>query len=151
MKINIHLVPEEGQQIDGEDPASILDVQDPGWNFEKPVVHSMFAQLLNDALLVTGRVWTDGKVRCSRCLQEFSRRLEVTDFVFHHPLTSQDIVDLTPEIRESILLEIPQKPLCRADCRGLCPVCGIDLNKQSCNCARDTTSVHWAGLDKLKL
>src|SRR5262245_11883198 len=137
MKINIHLVPEDGSHIDGEDPPSILDVKDRVWNFTKPVHHSLDATLLDDALLVTGVVWTEAAVHCSLCLQEFSQRLEVGDFVFHHPLTSEDIVDLTPEIRESILLEIPQKPLCRADCKGLCPVCGIDRNKQSCQCARD--------------
>ncbi|MSR64298.1 MAG: DUF177 domain-containing protein [Verrucomicrobiae bacterium] len=151
MKISIHLVSEEGLHIDGEDPGSILDVQDHEWTFAKPVNHSLDASMLPDALLVTGRVWTDGTVRCSRCLQPFSQRLEVTDFAFHHPITSEDIVDLTPEIRESILLEIPQKPLCRADCKGLCPVCGIDRNKQSCKCARETKSLRWAGLDDLKL
>ncbi len=151
MKINIHLVPEEGLHIEGDDPASILDVQDHEWTFLRPVFHSLDATLLSDALLVTGRLWTEGTVRCSRCLQEFAQRLEVADFVFHHPLTSRDIVDLTPEIRESILLMIPQKPLCRADCRGLCPVCGIDRNKHTCNCAREETELRWAGLNKLKL
>ena len=151
MKINIHLVPEDGAHFDGEDPAGILDVKDHEWTFTKPVNHSLDATLLDDALLVTGRIWTDGSVRCSRCLKEFSQRLEVNEFTFHHPITSQDIVDLTPEIRESILLEIPQKPLCRADCKGLCPVCGIDRNKQSCHCAREANDLRWAGLDNLKL
>jgi uncharacterized protein len=75
----------------------------------------------------------------------------VSGFIVHRPLTSDDIVDLTPEIRESILLEIPQKPLCRADCKGLCPVCGIDRNNQICNCAPEAVDLRWSGLDKLKL
>ena len=151
MKINIHHVPEEGLHIEGQNPATILDVADPEWTFHEPVFHSLDATLLNDALLVTGRVWTDGLVRCSRCLQEFVRRLEVLEFVVHRPLTSDDIVDLTPEIRESILLEIPQKPLCRDDCKGLCPVCGIDRNKQTCNCDQSASDLRWSGLDQLRL
>src|SRR5690349_6017938 len=101
MKINIHLVPVDGSHIDVEDPAGILDVKHHEWTFAKPVNHSLDATLLDDALLVTGRVWTDGTVRCSRCLKEFTQRLEVNEFTFHHPITSEDIVDLTPEIRES--------------------------------------------------
>ena len=151
MKINIHHVPEEGLHIDGEDPPSILDVEDHEWTFRGPVFHSLDATLLQDALLVTGRIWTEGHVRCSRCLAEFGKRLTVPQFVVHRPLTSDDIVDLTPEIRESILLEIPQKPLCSDDCKGLCPVCGIDRNKQDCNCETETVDSRWSGLDKLKL
>ena len=151
MKINIHHEPEEGLHIEGEDPPSILDVEDHEWTFLKPVFHALDATVLNDALLVTGRVWTEGRVRCSRCLAGFGKRIEVGQFVVHKPLTSDDIVDLTPEIRESILLEIPQKPLCRDDCKGLCPVCGIDHNKQTCNCENETIDMRWSGLDKLKL
>ena len=151
MKINIHHVREDGLHVEGEDHATILDVQDHEWSFTEPVSHSLDATLLNDALLVTGRLWTQGRVRCSRCLQDFSRRLEVVEFVVHHALTGDDIVDLTPEIRESILLEIPQKPLCSEDCKGLCPVCGIDQNKQTCHCDQPPSELRWAGLDKLKL
>ncbi len=151
MKINIHHVPEEGRHIDGEDPACILDIEDHEWSFPEAIRYSLDATLLSDALLVTGRVWTCATVRCSRCLREFSQRLEVRQFLAHRPLTNDDIVDLTPEIRESILLEIPQKPLCAEDCKGLCPVCGVDRNKQSCNCAQSTVDLRWAGLDKLKL
>ena len=151
MKINIHHVPEEGLRIEGDDPPEILDVEDHEWSFEEPVRHRFDATLLNDALLVTGRLWTTGKVRCSRCLNQFAYRLEMTDFVVHYPLTSDDIVDLTPEIRENIILAIPQKPLCREDCKGLCPVCGCDRNERSCNCSRPSPGMRWAGLDNLKL
>ncbi len=41
---------------------------------------------------------------------------------------SDFLIDLTPLIREEVILATPQAPLCRADCKGLCPICGIDLN-----------------------
>lgn len=151
MKINIHHVPEEGLRIEGEDPASILDIQDHEWSFHEPVQHRLDATLLNDALLVTGRVWTEGLVRCSRCLKEFKQPIEVRDFIAHCPRTQDDIVDLTPEIRENIILEIPQKPLCREDCKGLCPVCGCDWNERKCKCKQPSADMRWAGLDNLKL
>jgi len=150
MKINIHLVRDDGYHIEGEDPASILDVQDHEWSFREPIFHKLDASLVDGALLVTGRLWTKGRVRCSRCLQEFSHPLEITEFVSHTPIGTADIVDLTPEIRETILLEIPQKPLCKEDCRGLCPVCGADWNQQTCDCSKRSGEIRWAGLDKLE-
>jgi uncharacterized protein len=151
MKINIHLVREDGLHIEGEDPAGILDVEDHEWSFREPVHYSLDASLLKDALLVTGRLWTAGTVRCSRCARGFQHSLEIREFVSHTPIGHGDIVDLTPEIRETILLEIPQKPLCRDDCKGLCPVCGTDRNKHACNCVQPSTELRWAGLSKLKL
>ncbi len=45
-------------------------------------------------------------------------------------------LDISDQVRESILLLLPRKPLCREDCLGLCPVCGADLNEGKCGCSR---------------
>lgn len=150
MKIHVHLVPKEGLVLEGEEPCSILDLTDPEWTFAEPVGYRLEANVISEALLVTGRVWTRGRVRCSRCLKEFGRLLEVREFLAHTPIGSSDIVDLTPEIRESILLEIPQKALCREDCKGLCCICGCDLNTETCACAKPPRDLRWAGLDELE-
>ena len=42
------------------------------------------------------------------------------------------------------------QPLCRPDCRGLCPVCGVDLNQQSCSCGKDDIDPRWEKLKNLK-
>lgn len=61
-----------------------------------------------------------------------------------------DSVDLEPMIREALMLEIPTAPVCRPDCPGLCPVCGINRDSQACDCKVETTDPRWAALDQLK-
>ncbi len=55
-------------------------------------------------------------------------------------------IDLQPLMREYALLEIPINPLCRADCRGLCPVCGEDLNRQDCGHQAESDQSPFAAL-----
>ena len=60
-----------------------------------------------------------------------------------------DIIDITPEALRLLFAELPMKPLCREDCRGLCPLCGADLNKEGCGCAKDDIDPRWEKLRDL--
>jgi uncharacterized protein len=93
--------------------------------------------------------------RCSRCLSDFSFKLERQfDFVLvpapgpaargAEELSRADLglsfysgeeIDLTPLIIEQVLLALPTRPLCSEDCRGLCGGCGADLNREACACS----------------
>ncbi len=81
---------------------------------------------------------------CVRCLSPFEQRLRVaftelyafstrgmTESGLLYPETG--VVDLGPLVREYMLLDFPIKPLCRPDCRGLCPVCGANQNEHRCH------------------
>ena len=116
MKINIQRIPVDGEVLRGTEPASILDVQDPEVRFERDVSYDFLAQVQGNALLVTGRVWAPVSLRCGRCLQEFQRVLRVDRFVFHEELHGEDFVDLTANIREDIILELPQRATTTAGC-----------------------------------
>jgi uncharacterized protein len=59
-------------------------------------------------------------------------------------------IDLGPVVREQILLALPPYPLCREDCKGLCPVCGQNLNERECGCDRHVPDPRWAGLEKFR-
>jgi uncharacterized protein len=59
-------------------------------------------------------------------------------------------VDLEPLFREQIILAVPFAPLCREDCKGLCPVCGTDLNTAECGCDRTPIDPRWSALKNLK-
>jgi uncharacterized protein len=54
-------------------------------------------------------------------------------------------------VRENILLEAPLAPLCRPDCAGLCPTCGIDLNSATCDCVTAVVDPRWEALSQLKV
>jgi len=64
-------------------------------------------------------------------------------------LIEDDFVDLAPLVHDAILLDLPLAPLCREDCRGLCPICGIDRNEASCDCVAPLDP-RWATLDGLR-
>ncbi len=68
-----------------------------------------------------------------------------TDFV------TEERVDLDEIIREQIYLSLPMKSLCREDCLGLCPLCGIDLNNEKCRCRPEKGSPYFSKLKDLKL
>lgn len=94
-------------------------------------------------LLFTGNFAAKTTLECARCLKPLEQDLDwsLTElYAFSEKSVSEsDLVvpedaqiDLQPLIREYALLEIPISPLCRPDCRGLCPVCGQDLNVRDC-------------------
>lgn len=94
-------------------------------------------------LLLTGEFGGETLLTCARCLVPFSQRLSwnLTElFAFNEKslaepemIVPEDAqIDLRPLIREYALLEVPIRPICRPDCRGLCPVCGEDLNLRDC-------------------
>jgi uncharacterized protein len=60
-------------------------------------------------------------------------------------------IDLDPLVREQLVLSLPAYPVCGEDCKGLCPVCGANLNERECGCDRHVPDPRWAALKKLKL
>ena len=104
--------------------------------------------------LVSGsaRVTIDGE--CGRCLTEVSREVRAEGFqLFVEIPPHTEICDISEEVRTEITLALPMNLLCRDDCRGLCPVCGADLNREKCSCAppQATRPGVWSALDGLKL
>jgi uncharacterized protein len=94
-------------------------------------------------LLVTGPFSARTTAECARCLKMFDQQLhwDMTElYAFKEKSMSESglmvpedaKIDLEPIIRDYALLEIPISPLCRPDCKGLCPVCGQDLNVRDC-------------------
>jgi uncharacterized metal-binding protein YceD (DUF177 family) len=102
-----------------------------------------------ESVIIEGAI--NGKVNltCGRCLENISQPID-TEFtvIFRKKsaITGDDAqtdvrsyvnneIDLHECLYETIMLEIPLKPLCSQDCRGLCPVCGINKNKEKCSCS----------------
>ena len=101
---------------------------------------------------------------CRRCLNDVREGIEAeVQFIFAEPdtETSEDPdvfpvdvrvnrIDLRQAIREEWMLVAPAFPVCREDCKGLCPMCGVDLNAASCGCTRTTTDKRWDALHSLQ-
>ncbi len=104
--------------------------------------------------------------RCARCAEDYAFRLDAPFRFVLAPraaaafgdgaLDAEDLalsfyegreVDLTPLVHEQIILALPTRPLCREDCRGLCPRCGANLNVARCSCPPTTARLTaWSGL-----
>ena len=107
---------------------------------------------------------------CSRCLAPFSYTVDVRfEEVFHQQIdlgsgkrlpppddpeafliSTQHVIDITEAVRQYSETATAIQPLCRADCPGLCPVCGVDLNLSRCDCDREPADPRWAALTALK-
>jgi uncharacterized protein len=59
-------------------------------------------------------------------------------------------LDLEPVLREQLILALPPYPVCAEGCKGLCAVCGANLNERECGCDRKIPDPRWAGLDKFR-
>ena len=151
MKINVKRIPVDGEDFKGSESPEILELSDADVAFERPVAFELHAQMQGRSLLVTGRLRTEATFRCSRCLRVFRQALVVGQFVVLQELSGEDFVDLTPQMREDIILELPQRALCQPDCKGLCAVCGRDLNEGVCGCKVEKEDLRWQALSRLKL
>ncbi len=114
--------------------------------------------LQGEAIVATGTVSSRWEGACRRCLGPAAGRLEVevrelfeaaSDEEETYPLTG-DRVDLEPLVRDAVLLELPQAPLCSEECKGLCPTCGTNRNEGDCTCDPAPRDPRWAALDELK-
>jgi uncharacterized protein len=133
-----------------------LDTRDEMICLALPLRHDLEVQKLGQDLLVRGRLQVTLDCQCVRCLKPFQHRLKLDPWTCHLPLQGEervtvvnDCVDLTPYVREDILLEIPRHPLCGADCRGI-ERTNTGKNKTSGAGRTETNPSDWAELDKLK-
>ncbi len=136
MKIHVNRIPPEGLKRQATyDPRTMeadrFDVRLP-IPFEVDAAMAMARQ----ELVVTVDIRCPLQMICARCLEEFTATV-TPKAVFSYKVAPGDVVDITDEIRQEIILAYPMIPVCRAQCRGLCSACGQNLNTGSCAHHRD--------------
>lgn len=153
MKIWVARIPEDGSRYEGSDPGSILQVEsDPLIDETGDVSYELYAQRVSGELVARGTLAAELKMRCARCSEFFWTTVRVSDFLRAYPLAEgDDVVDITEDLREEILLHVPGFALCREECKGMCPQCGANLNMGSCECSVKDSPSPWAVLDQLSL
>ena len=153
MKIMVARIPEEGSTYEGTDPGAILELEnDPFVSVEGDVCYTLTAQHVSDELIVRGALSVPLGLRCTRCAEFFSTTVTDSDFLRAYPASEEiDSVDITPDMREDLLLAIPSFPVCGAECKGLCARCGADLNQGPCSCREEEQPGPWSALDGLEL
>lgn len=115
----------------------------------------------NSGIVVHGSASAEFRDQCRRCLRPVAERLDVSIAeLYQRDITDPDAyllegeqLNLVPLVREHLLLALPDAPLCRADCPGLCPVCGADKSNPAeadCGCAVGSADPRWAALEGLR-
>jgi uncharacterized protein len=130
------------------------------------------AAYIPNRVLVKGKWQVDVEGECSRCLEkstyclkenfyeefihlkgpaelkEFGGGMELEKgerFVF-----KGELLDLTEYFRQSFFMSQPLKILCQDDCKGLCPACGVNKNREQCQCVPEDINPRWAVLEKMR-
>lgn len=157
LNVNLRHLEKDNVRLEGElSPEEVdLDIRDELIDLTQPVRYELEAQQVEDGMLVNGRLTADLECRCARCLKPFVCSLELENWTVHLPFEGEeavpvnnDCVDLTPFIREDILLAFPQHPLCETECRGL-PQATPGSSEAGAQPGENESSA-WSQLDKLK-
>ncbi|MEN9601906.1 MAG: hypothetical protein RLZZ313_725 [Verrucomicrobiota bacterium] len=157
LKVNLRLLEKESIQLDGDILGSELapDFHDELMRLSHPVEYELTVDRQSESLLVIGSLRTHVDCECSRCLKSFVLSVQLDEFSVLSPLEGEDALpvdgdfaDLTPSLREDILLSLPTNPLCGPDCRGLKPK-GQSRELQVREQAEPNSA--WSALDNLKL
>lgn len=151
IRIETTQISEDGYSVSGEEPGELLELErDPVARPEGPIRYELAVERAGQELIVRGQVEAPLKLRCSRCAHFFSTTARVSSFLHAYEWAEHpEILDVSADVREDLLLEIPGFPLCHDGCKGLCAYCGQDLNEGSCGChPPEGGPTRWSALDK---
>ena len=160
LKYRVEDIPPEGVLVQGEQAQDWLeslfsDQESLEFNFLSPLSYQIRVSRSDSLVFVAGTISLKVEPACSRCLERFiftinaDFEISLSQAQFQNlPLEMElkkedlntefydgDTVDLGAIIQNQIILAIPFNPLCREDCKGLCPHCGINKNQKVCRCS----------------
>jgi len=153
MKVNLEEIEKGGVDIDFSG-----SIKEPGIieTIGNVVAHLHIGKDLNE-IQVSGEIKGKLKLQCSRCLCYFHKKVKLNIELSYLPIEDinkeekyeirkdesnisyykGDELNITEVIQEQLLLNIPIKPLCEENCKGLCPICGANLNIENCDCKKE--------------
>lgn len=152
MKIHLKQIPLEGLHIEGDENERILEVEDGLFRALGPVRYSLDVGVSASGLFATGMLEVDLELECVTGLERFKYTLKVEDFAMQEELDGRETVDLTPYVREDILLALPPYPHCDWNGEHVCA--GVQekiADERKPGVPLSQVPVAWDELDKLKL
>jgi uncharacterized metal-binding protein YceD (DUF177 family) len=149
MKVHIRQIPAEGLHLEGEDDCPIPELERDEARCAGPLRYSLDLGISEGSLWAKGVLVQPVELRCVNCLETFMYELRVPDFAMQLDLTGPELIDLTPLIREDILLNLPAHPHCDRDggkdCPGPREIAPLEPETEA------KREHDWEALDKLKL
>jgi len=149
------------------------EIEDPDLRLSGPIRGDVTLLRTQRGILVTAGLTQRATVSCARCLADIEIELPIEieeeffptidlktglhidwsddeDALDAPRIDEKHILDLTDVVRQELLVGLPLHPLCRLDCRGICPECGADRNAEGCQCDSAPADPRWASLEALR-
>jgi uncharacterized protein len=134
IKISVRDIPTSGLDIDQKVPKEGIGLTCEEIDIRSLLNVKAHLEKVNNVVIADTRIKADFGYMCARCLEELYAPQELV-FKFDFEITpGLEYIDLGEEIRQELILANPAKVLCSKDCKGICPKCGANLNKEKCKC-----------------
>ena len=180
MEIRLEQIKEDGLTLDIEKSVNSFPIlaemiASGECDFTAPLRTALRALRIGDLVQISGDIETSVRLPCSRCLQPFETPLK-SSFALTYMQQAADVmedtepqeielsaedmgivyfqgekINLKDAIQEQVVMEFPLRPLCKLDCKGLCPKCGADMNENPCDCEQRPSPGKFDALKHLKL
>jgi uncharacterized metal-binding protein YceD (DUF177 family) len=145
VKVHLNQIPAEGRHIEGEEDCPITDVEAEEIRCIGQLSYKIDIGVSGGALWATGLLRQSVELRCVACLEKFMHEIKVPAFALRTELHGPETVDLTPFMREDLLLNLPAHPRCDRDGGRVCRATQREAMKE------EVRKPDWSALDKLKL
>jgi DUF177 domain-containing protein len=146
MKVHLKQIPPQGLHLQGEEDCPIQELASEEIRSAGPLRYDIDVGVADGGLWANGSLSQPVELRCVSCLQRFAHEIRVHAFAVHTELHGPETIDLTPFVREDILLNLPAHPHCDRDGGRVCKTRQVSTADQN-----EKQTSDWSALDKLKL
>ncbi len=133
VKITVAHIPDGQLEMELEQTAQDLDFDIEGVRFSTPLQIRCLVSKTGSEIYIKAQVKGRTELTCTRCLEKFDRGLE-EKFNHYYKWQGEPELDITDKVRETVILSFSMKLICNPECKGLCPMCGQNLNLAQCDC-----------------
>jgi len=151
MKVHLKQIPSQGLRLAGEENCPIPELEAEGIRCIGPMYYNIDVGISGSALWANGSLKQPVELSCVGCLEKFVHEIKVPAFALHTELHGPETVDLTPFMREDILLNLPAHPHCDRDGNRVCKAAEPLPSEQEAAGRETKRGSDWSKLDKLKI
>lgn len=170
MLLNLNRIRTAHERVDKVYPPEAFAAPTADYRVVEPVTLGFDIYKDKDQFRLAGSLQTLLEMPCGRCLESFRWPVDARFELRYQPMSQMaadverevheedfsaafyqnDQIDLEQLMREQVELSLPMKPLCTAECLGLCPSCGTNLNRGACDCKREWEDPRFAALKQFQ-
>ncbi len=134
MRVAVERVKDKAIELKEDIPAKVWDMDSFDVEFVDNIHIDCKFTKVNTEIIADADINFNRLITCSRCMEKVRQALSQKFKRSYNGSSLGEYLDIDNDIREEILLNFPMKVLCKADCKGVCSKCGVNLNIKECGC-----------------